>query len=109
MQCIYLNISINYLLTQFNDKFDNLYLLHYHSFHTENVQNVILFVVYAVYLVLVYVLFWSRFLRELQKELWKTKTVLSIVSQEIVVNVKEIKDFIISNSSYSIASKTNRV
>ena len=39
-------------------------------------QNRTIFIIYVFYIVLLYVLIWSKFVEQLQNELWKTKSML---------------------------------
>ncbi len=76
------------------------------SFTSELNQDTILFVVYIFYLAVVYLFFWRGFISEMQEELWKTKSVLSVLSPEIIMSITEIKTFILNNSSTVFFSKS---
>lgn len=58
----------------------------------------IIFVIYILYLVVVYI-FWNAFILETQEELWKTKSVLCIMSPTLIMSIAEVKSFILNNSS----------
>ena len=76
------------------------------SFEKELYQDRILFSIYILYLAAVYLFFWRSFVNEMQEELWKTKSVLSILSPDIIMNITEIRTFILNNSSTVLFSKT---
>lgn len=65
----------------------------------------ILFVVFIFYLAIVYLFFWRGFVSTMQEELWKTKSILCILSPELIMSINPIKDFILNNSSASYLSK----
>jgi len=48
------------------------------------------------------------FVSEMQEELWKTKSVLSILHPEVIMAITEIKNYILSNSSTVFFSKGGR-
>eukprot|EP00831_Metopus_contortus_P034892 TRINITY_DN2778_c0_g1_i1.p1 TRINITY_DN2778_c0_g1~~TRINITY_DN2778_c0_g1_i1.p1 ORF type:complete len:220 (+),score=40.85 TRINITY_DN2778_c0_g1_i1:170-829(+) len=100
MQSVYLNISLNTLVSKLSEDIDTF-------FDSELAQDKILFSVYIIYLFAVYLFFWRGFINGMQEELWQTKSVLSILSPEIIMNINEIKTFILNNSSTVFFSKTS--
>eukprot|EP00826_Nyctotherus_ovalis_P056411 TRINITY_DN7605_c0_g1_i4.p2 TRINITY_DN7605_c0_g1~~TRINITY_DN7605_c0_g1_i4.p2 ORF type:complete len:101 (-),score=38.47 TRINITY_DN7605_c0_g1_i4:70-372(-) len=91
MQSKYLNISLSLLEENLKDDINSFY-------NSEATQNVIIFVIYVLYLVVVYI-FWNTFILEAQEELWKTKSILCIMSPTLIMSIVEVKSFILNNSS----------
>lgn len=63
-------------LTLINCKLLPFFLLRMYSFDTEYVQNRTIFIIYIFYILLLYFFIWSKFVGQLQNELWKTKSML---------------------------------
>ncbi len=98
MESLYFATALNTLIDELESDIDNF-------FTKEINQDKILFIVYVVYLVVVYVIIWVQFVAEMQHELWKTKSVLSILHPELIMTIPEIKNYILSNSSTVFFSK----
>ena len=100
MHNIYLDVSINLIV-------DNILLDIEEVFNKEYFESEVLFIVYICYLVLSFFVLWKIYLYRMKKELWKTKAILSAIRPDIIIDVPEIKNFIMKNSS--IAIFTNNV
>ena len=105
MQRHYLNITFSILNKELNKVIDNLYYLLIYSFNNEDLQNEIIFIVYISYLFLVYLFLWINFMNGIKSQLWKTKSILTILSPNIIMNIPEIKAFILKNSSIVLSTE----
>ncbi len=74
----------------------------------EKRQDAIIFALYVCYLVVVYFLFWRSFVHEMEEEIWRAKSILSVLSPELIMSITEIKTFILSNSSMIFVKKGGR-
>ena len=99
IQATFLTITMEILEDSFKEDIDNLYVIIIFSFSSEKVQNEIIFIVYLFYLTIVYILFWRTFISNIQVELWKTKSILSVLSPELMMSISEIRSYILNNSS----------
>eukprot|EP00826_Nyctotherus_ovalis_P016089 TRINITY_DN14634_c0_g1_i7.p1 TRINITY_DN14634_c0_g1~~TRINITY_DN14634_c0_g1_i7.p1 ORF type:complete len:107 (-),score=29.32 TRINITY_DN14634_c0_g1_i7:169-489(-) len=100
MQVYYLNISLHILQSELYEEV--------HTFFDRERMNVaIIFGVYIGFLLVVAALFWRFFIAQIQKELWKTKSILSVLSPDLVMNIPEIKNFILKNSSTVLFAKND--
>jgi len=107
MQVRYLNISLNILKSELYRDMRYMYnSFNINSFYKEKRNIRIIFGVYIGYLVIVSVLFWIFFISKIQKELWKTKSILSILPLDLIMNISEIKTYILNNSSMVVFLKT---
>ena len=98
MQALYLNVSLKLLTSDLEKDINN-------SFRSANRVTIIMFVIYMACLIVIYVIFWVKFMFDVQEALWKTKSILCIISPDIILNISEIKSFIFNNSSAVFFSK----
>lgn len=68
----------------------------------------VLFVVYLGYLTMVYVVFWIGLMASTQNELWKSKSILSILAPEFILTMPKAKEFILKNSSIALVTRSIR-
>ena len=71
----------------------------------EFLKDKIIFVAYFIYLIFVYLFVWRLFLNSITKELWKTKSLLSIVPPERLMSITEMREFVLENSGAAFFSK----
>ena len=88
----YFNISISYLADNLQTDIENNFTNQLNIFEY-------CFIAFIIYIVIVYIFLWIGFMSELQIELWKEKSILSILPAEIIIAIPSIKDFIVNNSS----------
>lgn len=60
-----------------------------------------------VYLAVAYLIFWKTFFINMESDLWKNKSVLSVLSPQIILAIDAIKNFIVKNSSTLLFTKLN--
>lgn len=109
MQVYYLNVSMHILQSELYEEVHSWYPANEtNSFDKERRNVAIVFGVYIGFLLVVGALFWRFFIARIQKELWKTKSILSVLSPELVMNIPEIKSFILKNSSTVLFAKSER-
>jgi len=68
-------------------------------------KSEIIFICYFVYLIVVYLFVWRLFLNSITRELWKTKSLMSIVPPERLMNITDMRQFILENSGAAFFSK----
>ena len=60
-----------------------------------------------IYLIIAFLIFWKTFISNMEKDLWKNKSVLSVLTPELIMSVEKIRGFIIDNSSTLLSTKLN--
>lgn len=76
------------------------------SFVNEGVLDTILFAAYIVVMGIIYLIFCFGLLRNIMKEMWETKSILGILSPDIVMEIPELKNFVVQNSSLFTVSNS---
>ena len=76
------------------------------SFVKEGVLDTILFAAYIVVMGIIYLIFCFGLLRNIIKEMWETKSILGILSPDIVMEIPELKNFVVQNSSLFTVSNS---
>lgn len=77
------------------------------SFNNEFTQGGIIYSAFVLYMVVVYFFFWRRFIIDMEEELWKTKSILCVLSPELVMAIEPIRTFILNNSSTVYLTKSS--
>ena len=98
MQSEYFNISLNLLVNLLESDINTRFSNQMNTFK-------IVFIIYIVYLIAVYFFIWRTFITHIQSELWKAKSVLTILPPELIMLIPSIKEFILNNSSTVFFSK----
>jgi len=73
-------------------------------FEVEYTRDRTIFIFYILYIVFLYYFVWRKFVSIMQNELWKTKSMLSILPTKLCNDIEEIRQFIFSHSSNDFAS-----
>ncbi len=107
MQGKYFKSALGVLVSRLESDIDSLYSCHRSvcSFSSEFLQNEIIFIAYCFYLIIVYLFVWRLFLNSITRELWRTKSLLSIVPPERLMNISDMRQFVLENSGAAFFSK----
>mmetsp|Transcript_9977 Transcript_9977/g.9905 ORF Transcript_9977/g.9905 Transcript_9977/m.9905 type:complete len:229 (+) Transcript_9977:1883-2569(+) len=97
MQDYYFKLAFSKLVKQLESDIDQFFTVQY-------IQNRTIFIIYLIYIVVLYMLIWRRFVTLMQNELWKTKSMLSVLPTKLCFEIEEIRSFIYSNSSNDFLS-----
>lgn len=97
MQDFYFKKSLNKLVNKLEQDID-------YFFEVEYTRDRTIFIFYILYIVFLYYFVWRKFVSIMQNELWKTKSMLSILPTKLCNDIEEIRQFIFSHSSNDFAS-----
>ncbi len=76
-------------------------------FDTEKLLLTVIFILYMIFLVLIYILFSKVFVENTKDSLWVTKSLLTILPPEIILQVAKIRHFVLSTSKSMIYGLKN--
>jgi len=72
-------------------------------FASERQQENFIFVVYLLYILILFFFFWKGFVKKMLLDLWKAKSMLSVIPVELCFKIDEIRRFIYANSTSQTA------
>ena len=90
--------ALTILITKLQEDINTLYIFFYVSFDKEYLTNQIIFFIYILYVVLAYMFAWNWLIKDLTKDFLKSKSVLGIIPAERLMEISEIRDFLLANS-----------
>lgn len=64
-------------------------------------MDIVIFIVFLAYMFFIYFFVWRIFVVNLLDELWKAKSMLSVLPIDMCFKIEEIRGFIYANSSSS--------
>ena len=72
------------------------------KFENEREMILVYFVIYFFIVIIVYILPWRLFLENTRHSLWTTKSLLTVIPPQVILDVKQIKDVLISSSKSKV-------
>jgi len=66
------------------------------------------FIVFIIALILAYLILWTPFVNKLNKEIWRTKSMLTIIPIEVILKIPRIQEFLHSQSFFSNKNQSSQ-
>ena len=58
------------------------------------------FIIFIIALIIAYLVLWIPFINKLNREIWKTKSMLTIIPIDVIIKIPRIQEFINSQSFF---------
>lgn len=86
--------SFTYLKSSLKESFNE-------SYKSESMRRLILYVCFIIFLLLVFVAIWIPFVNHMNRDIWRTKSMLTLIPMDVLLQIKNVQKFLTNENIFS--------
>jgi len=64
------------------------------DFESHETTRLIIFILFLLLLLIIYIIFWIPLINKLSNDIWRTKSMLTMIPMNVISKIKEVKLFL---------------